>query len=196
MQISTFNPIDPRSKWEKISRRQMRKGLKNLGINFSVEYTHDQLVDVAMNAQLTPEQVAKFVTVRFNTPQGEVTQSFPEEKQPTRTEQEEHRRMEIFEQRIEAAAEKVREEEARKAAEAAKKAQSEVQELKEQIAELTKLLTSGQVSRETKKETDPHKMKFMAFKKWCKDKGYDLKKGEKREEVIAYLEKADGEDDT
>jgi len=59
--------------------------------------------------------------------------------------------------------------------------------LADQVEMLTKALLEKESKPKKTKESDPRKMKYMAFKKWCKENGHDLQKGEDREELIVNL---------
>ena len=66
-----------------------------------------------------------------------------------------------------------------------KEKEVEINDLKSQLADLTKLVKEmAEKPKKEPKETDPLNMKYMAQKKWLKEHGVELKKGDNAKELI------------
>ncbi len=185
-QISQLTSSDPRSAWDKVSRRQCWAGARKLGLEFRDSASHTDMVNLFVNKGIQPEQVVNFVPVSVPTENGqEKTVMYPEEHERKFDEHKEHRRMEEFERRIQEGVEK---EEKRLSAEKdqmAKEKDSEISGLKDEVSELKVMLEKLLEAQKPKpKETDPLKMKYMAQKKWLKDRGVELNKGDDADHLV------------
>lgn len=166
--------------------------MRKLNIPFKPEDSHEKLVEILLDRDVKPNEIIDFVAVNVKTPDGDKQVVVPDQKdRKERSDLEITRRAEEFERRIEAATEKARIEEEAKLRKAH---DSEVSDLRKQIKDLTEMVKTLAQDRPKEKETDPAKMKYMAFKKWCKDRGHDLQKGEDKAELIKRL--SDGENAT
>ena len=193
--------IDPRSPVEMLNRIECQRVLSKAGINHDPHIKKIDAIKLIEANNLNVQDYIEFEPVNITKADGGTSQKWvPKRIMPKRPENYDQLRDAEMERRLESAAEQVKKEEM----EAVKSLKAEVSELKSLVFKLAEMQQSQlektaevkEVTVSAPKEIDPHKMKYMAFKKWCKERGYELKKGEKREEVIAYLEKSDGEDAT
>ena len=177
---------DPRPLYDRMSRRELWRALKNAGINFTPGITSGDAIKLLEANQIHPSAAIEWEQVPIQNEKGEtIYQAHPKRVQPSYSEADLLKREEVMQKNIEEAA--AREEESNKKA---KSLESQVKDLAKQNAELMEAMKElvGKKPAKKEKETDPRKMKYMAFKKWCKDHGHDLQKGEDREELIDKLE--------
>ena len=141
------------------------------------------MVSLFMQHGIAPEQVVNFVPVQHKNEKGDVEVSmYPEHRERKYDEHAELRRMEEFDRRIQVAMDKEK---------ALKDTSSDIEGVKKDISELKEMFAAVLKTLEKPKkvkETDPAKMKYMAFKKWCSDRGHLLQKGEIKEDIILKLE--------
>jgi len=184
--------IDPRSPIDMLNRMECEKILSKAGISHDPHIKKIDAVKLIEANGLNIQDYIEFEPVNVRKADGGTFQKWvPKRVMPKRPENYDQLRDAEMERRLESAAEQVKKEEM----EAVKSLKAEVSEWKALVFKLAEMQQSqlektAVVEEITHKrqETDPHKMKYMAFKKWCKERGYELKKGENREEVIAHIE--------
>jgi hypothetical protein len=188
-QVSSLLTENPMDAYQRVSRRDMMNGLHKLGVKCPAGAKHSEMVTICQAQGIQPQELVKFVPVVQKTPTGDKIEMYPEAKERVYDEQKELRRNEEFERRIQEGIDK---EKAEKEA-TAKKQESEIQSLKSDMDELkgmfkqlVDVVQEKKVSREIKpKETDPLKMKWMSQRKWLKDRGIELNKGDDAKKLIA-----------
>jgi len=177
---------DGRNEYQRMTRREIWRALKNSNIQFTAGITSEDGIKLLQANQINPLQAIEWEKIPIEDEKGNVTyQSHPKRIMPSYSEAELLKREETMQKNLEEAA--AREEESSKKAESL---EGQVKELAKQNAELMEAMKEliGKKPDKKGKETDPRKMKYMSFKKWCKDHGHDLQKGEDREELIVKLE--------
>ena len=190
-QISLASGFDTRSEWSKISRRKLNKAAKRLGINSKPGEKHVVMVNLYIAAGIKPEQVTEYMPVKVKDANGdEKVVMYPEEKERAYDEQKEHKRMELFEQRIAEATEAENKRMAAEKSELEKKKDSEINILKSELEDMKemmqRLLESKEVPRETKKGLQD--MHWKSFQKAAKEAGIEWTTKDPREPVIAQIE--------
>ena len=195
-QISKLTSVDPRSNWDKLSRRQCWAGAKKLGIPYKAGQKHSEMVQILMNAGVTPEQVVEFKPMLVKDGNGDQRVVMtPDQPERVFDEQKEHRRLEVFEQRI-ADGIKIEEERSREEkAKLEKEKDTEINGLKTELEDLKAMMQklleqNSTVPHETsvKKITDPLKMHWKSFQKMAKEVGIEWSTKDPREPVIEKLE--------
>ncbi len=191
--ISSLLAVDPRSGWQKVSRRQCLQGATRLGLTFENGETQPKMVELFIANNITPEQVVKFVPVTVSTASGgNAVVMQPESQEPVFDEKKDQRRMELFEQRMEEA---VKKEEARVNAQKDKlenEKNTEILDLKNQLSEMQDMMKkfmeqNTPVVEATNKPVDLHKMQWKKFQKLAKSVGMDWTTKDPREPVIEKL---------
>lgn len=193
--ISRMTAIDPRSDWEKISRRQLWRGAKNLKMPFPTGATADVMIELFMANGFAPEQVTNFVPIVVPTEDGKnKVVMAPEEKERKFDEQKESRRIQEFERRIEEGVEKDKEEKKRLASQNAEveSLKSEVNDIKGMLSQILQSLPTAQpVQKKPEVPEDLNKMHWKKFQKLAKTVGETWTTKDPREPIIAKLEASD-----
>lgn len=192
MQLSGL-PIDSRTDWDKVNRRQCWRGAKNLGIDFPAGATHEQMVNLFIQHNIQPSQVVDFVPVHVRTEDGgsKIVME-PEVKERTYDEAAELRRQEEFEKRIEAAKEEAEREAERKNSSQIDDLRAQNKELKAMLLELRDMVQKGNTPPTTFPEepeavTDYDAMKMPQLKKLAKERGLTIPVTTKKAEIIDKL---------
>lgn len=189
--MDAIRPEDGRDEWQRMSRREIWRALTAAGVQFPAGCTSEDGIKLLQANQINPMEVMEWEQVPVKDAKGNTSlQNYPKRIEPKYSEEDIMRRDAEMERRLEDAAVKANKEAAEKALKAEEKAndlEGQVSQLAEQVAQLTQALLQQQKPKKPK-ETDPSKMKYMAFKKWCKDRGHELQKGEDKEALIAKLE--------
>lgn len=175
---------DGRDQFQRMTRREIWRALKNSNITFPAGITSEDGIKLLQANQINPMEAIDWEQVPIKDEKGSVTyQSHPKRTEPKYSEADILKREEMMQKNLEEAA--AREEETSKKADSL---EAQVKALAKQNEELMTAMSELLGKKKPEKETDPRKMKYMAFKKWCKEHGHDLKKGEDRDELIAKLE--------
>lgn len=182
---------DGRDKFQRMGRREIWKALKKAHIPFPPGITSEDGIKLLQANQVDPMAVIEWQEVRVTDEKGNVqVQHHPKRREPKYDETAELRRDEEMQRRLDEATAKET-----AAQDKTRQLETQLKELTKQVSTLTEIVIQ-QVQKPAKKptkpkviETDPAKMKYMAFKKWCAERNYELKKGEDRTQVIAQLAK-------
>jgi len=179
---------DGRDEFQRMTRREIWRALKKSNIQFTAGITSEDGIKLLQANQVNPMNAIEWEQIPIEDEKGNVTyQAHPKRTTPSYSEADLLLREETMQKNLEEAA--AREEESNKKADSL---ESQVKDLAKQNKELMEamgeLIGKKKEKKTVEKETDPLKMKYMAFKKWCKDHGHDLQKGEDRGELIAKLE--------
>ena len=189
-QISNLVANDPRSAWEKISRRHLWRGADKLGIQYPPGATHEQMVNILVAAGKSPEEVTKWVPLIVTTPEGQKTVMVPEEKERKYDEAKELRRNEEFEKRIQAAVEKDEKEKQERLTQQDAKITSiekDLHELKEMMGKLVEVVAQKPTQKREKKPETLETMHWKKFQKLAKQHGIDWTTKDPREPVIEKI---------
>lgn len=175
---------DPRPLYQRMSRRELWRALDKSGIKYTAGITSQDAIKLLEANQINPNEAIEWEQVAIKDEKGNtIFQAHPKRVNPSYSEADLLKREEVMQKNLEEAA--AREEEANKKTDSL---EAQVKALAKQNEELMQAMSDLLGKKKPEKETDPLKMKYMAFKKWCKEHGHDLQKGEDREELIAKLE--------
>jgi hypothetical protein len=178
---------DGRSEFQRMSRREIWRALKNANIPHKAGCTSEDGIKLLQANQVNPMEVIEWEQVQVQDEKGNTTiQNHPKRVQPQHSEHELLKREEEMQKRLDEATENEK-----ASNEKANVLETQMKALADQVEMLTKALLEKESKPKKTKESDPHKMKYMAFKKWCKDRGHELQKGENKEDIIAKLEATD-----
>ena len=194
--MEAIRPEDGRNQWQRMSRREIWRALDKANIPYPTGCTSEDGIKLLQANQINPMEAIEWEQIQVKDEKGNISiEHYPKRKEPQYSEADIMKRDAEMEQRLQDAAAKANEEAIKKASKRTNDLEGKVDQLADQVAALTQALLQQQEKKNKPKETDPHKMKYMAFKKWCKDRGHELQKGEDRDELIAKLEaKKDGQD--
>jgi hypothetical protein len=199
-QISNLtSSMDTRDNWKRVSRRQLWKGGKKLGVALKPGAKHSEMVDIFQRSGFTPEQIVDFVPVQVPDGDGTTTKTvmYPEQHERKFDEHKEHKRMEEFERRIADATEAENKRMAEEKAKMEQEKNAEISGLKSEVEEL-KALMKQMLERGIQNETpnaktdDPMKMHWKSFQKLAKEAGIEWSTKDPRGPVIEKLEAQDG----
>jgi hypothetical protein len=204
-QISNLtSSMDTRDNWKRVSRRQLWKGGKKLGVALKPGAKHSEMVDIFQRGGFTPEQIVNFVPVQVPDGDGTTTKTvmYPEQHERKFDEHKEHKRMELFEQRIADATEAENKRMAEEKAKMEQEKNAEISGLKSEVEELKALmkqmLERGMQNesevKSVKNITDLNKMHWKSFQKLAKEAGIEWSTKDPRGPVIEKLEAQDGKD--
>ena len=184
--IDDVFPDDERNAYQRMTRREVEVCLKNAGIKCRPRITWEDGVKLLQANQIDVMKAIPWETVEVVGADGrKQTQMYPSRPKPAYDEAYEEKRDLEISRRLEAKAEKASKVEP----------SGDIKELKEQMAKITQTISqlaevvlnqreelqevAVKAKREKKpKETDPFKMKYMAQKKWLKEHGVELNKGD------------------
>ena len=185
--VSSLTSIDPRSPWQKVSRRQCYRGAKRLEIPYKDNATKDEMVTIFQSNNLTPEQIVNFVPVQVPTPDGgQKIVMYPEERERKENEAKDERRMAEFQRRIEEGVEKDKAEKANEV----QSLKAEIHELKDMFSQVLESLKKPEKKKVEKEETLEN-MQWKKFQKLAKSVGVDWTTRAPRDDVIAILRAQD-----
>jgi len=185
---------DPRTPFQMLGRADCKKILTEKGINFDPGITQMDAVVLLQANQINPMEAMKWERISIQGPDGRMSEKLvPLRTDPVRPEGYDEKALAEVDRLSALAIERDK-----KDAEKVKSLESEVSDLKEMVERLLKERKVDLVESEVKvvicKETDPYKMKYMAQKKWLKDHGIHLKKGDDVKSLIAGVLEKENED--
>lgn len=178
MTVMNTSGIDTSSDYDKLNRIQINKLLDHHGIQHPPFCKKTVGIKLLEANDINPRDGIEWEVIYVNNEQGQpVPKEIPKVTEPKRPDN----WAEMKAQQLDEAISK----------KAIEDKDNEINNLKSQLADLTNLVkqmaegkVKKNVTRETTKETDPLKMKFMAQKKWLKEYGIELKKGDNAKELI------------
>jgi len=181
---------DPRDDFQKLKRVECRRILEKCDIKHDPRITQQDAVKLLQANKIDPRTSIEWENIYLTDPNGnQKVHSEPKRVEPNRPENyDELALAEVERKSLEAI------ERDKKDKEKVKSLESEVSDLKEMVARLLDERKMETVETPVKvvvhKETDPYKMKFMAQRKWLKENGVELNKGDNPKLLIkSVLEK-------
>lgn len=183
---------DPRNDFQLMTRYEVWAALEKSDIKYPNACSHEDGVKLLQANQVNPRQVMDWEPVEVQDESKNIKiQHYPSRQVSTMTPEQEEARDHKMAQLLEEA---VKKEEGSK---------NEIGDLKEQVAALTKALerlseselkankeaqtSAVELKEEKQKTTDPYSMRYMAQKKWLKEHGVILNKGD---DIKALITKA------